>query len=450
MGLGAPHFFHQMIPKLRLYFALVVAAAGVFLLLGVDWHALILLSVRDYAGLFLLVGLAAFSEYLAVEAGQNKRVRSSIAFLPLLAMVLIFPVAAVIVGVIAAVAPARASNWKHYLFNLAQTVLSFGLAATVFQIWETPTVTGGGIDYFLSLFVPFCAAALVFFGVNILSISSFIAVRDDQPLRGVIAEATGRGGGNLLYDLLASPVAFGIAMLYSFYYIPGLVLVVLPLLLVRYTYLSALQLDRANHDLLRVLIKAIETRDPYTSGHSLRVSILARLIAEDHRLRYSMVRRIEKAALLHDIGKIDAAYTDIISKADSLTDDEFALIKTHATKGAQLLQSLTSLEKDVIEGVRHHHENYDGSGYPDGLKGKSIPLAARVIMLCDSVDAMLSDRPYRDALSIAAVKAELRRCAGTQFDPDLVKTILESGTLERADLLVDRANARKTPRVTVA
>jgi putative nucleotidyltransferase with HDIG domain len=437
-----------MTPKLRLYFFMVVGAA-ILLLLLVPWHELLVLEQRDYAGLVVFIGLAAFAEYLAVEAGQSKKVRSSIAFLPLLAMILVFPVAAVVVGAIAIAAPRKASNWNHYAFNLAQAILAFGLAGAAFQIWGSPVVPGGGVEPLLSLFIPFYVAAFVFFGVNTLLVSLFVAIRDGQPIPAVVAEATGRGGGNILYDLLASPVALLVALLYSFFYIPGLLSFVFPLLLVRFTYLSALQLDRANQDLLRVLIKAIETRDPYTSGHSLRVSILARLIAEDHNLRHSVVMRVEKAALLHDIGKIDAAYTTIISKAGRLSEEEFALIKTHATKGAQLLQSLTSLERDVVDGVRHHHENYDGSGYPDGLRGKAIPVAARIIMLCDSIDAMLSDRPYRDALSVAEVKAELKRCSGTQFDPDLVTTIMDNGTLERADLLVDRASARTMAELLV-
>jgi putative nucleotidyltransferase with HDIG domain len=432
-----------MKPELRAYIGLVAAAAAAFLLVAVDWHALLALSVRDYAGLVVLVGLAMFSDYLAVEVGQDKKVRTSIAYLPLLAIIFVFPVAAVMVAVMATAFPARASDWRHSVFNLAQTILAYGLAATLFGVLGSPLDATAEIESVLPLFVLLYIAAITVFAINVLSVSFFVAIRYEQSPRAVIAEAAGRGGGNFLYDILASPVALGIAFLYSKFYITGLLSVVFPLLLIRATYLSALQLVRANHDLLRVLIKAIETRDPYTSGHSLRVSVLARVLAEDHGLRHSLAMRIEKAALLHDIGKIDAEYTDIIAKAGSLSDEEFALIKTHATRGAQLLQSLTSLEKDVVEGVRHHHENYDGSGYPDGLKGKAIPLAARIIMVCDSVDAMMSDRPYRDALPLSFVKAELSRCAGTQFDPDLVRTILESGTLERAELMVDRANARK-------
>jgi putative nucleotidyltransferase with HDIG domain len=429
------------------YFTLVLAGAGLFLVL-VDWTVLFDLTIRDYSGLAVFVGLAAFSEYLAVESGRSHRVRSSIAFLPLLAAALVFPVSAVLICVtlMYLATPVQDRKWHILLFNLAQGFLAYGFAATIFQLLSSGPSLDGGLQNFLDLFFPFYVAAFSFFAINVLLVSAYIAIRDDQELFHVISEATGRGGGNVMYDLLASPIALLVAYLYWTFYIPGLLAVVLPLLLIRFTYLSALQLDRANHDLLRVLIKAIETRDPYTSGHSLRVSTLARLIAEDHGLRSTIIKRIEKAALLHDIGKIDAAYANIISKSSGLSTEEFALIKTHATKGAQLLQTLTSLEKDVVEGVRHHHEQYDGSGYPDGLSGKAIPLAARIIMLCDSIDAMLSDRPYRDALNLADVKDELRSCSGSQFDPDLIETILNNNTLERAELLVERAGARTLVR----
>src|SRR4029079_14307409 len=139
--------------------------------------------------------------------------------------------------------------------------------------------------------------------------------------------------------------------------------------------------QQANQDLLKVLVKTIETRDAYTSGHSLRVSHLARIIAEDMGLPRRRVEEVETAGLLHDIGKIDTIYSEIIRKPHELTDDERRVIRTHAVKGAELLESLTSLNAAMIAGVRHHHERFDGTGYPNGLKGEAIPLYARIIMI---------------------------------------------------------------------
>jgi putative nucleotidyltransferase with HDIG domain len=147
---------------------------------------------------------------------------------------------------------------------------------------------------------------------------------------------------------------------------------------------------------------------------------------------------VEAAALLHDIGKIDSIYEVVIRKPYELSAAERDLIKTHATKGADLLESLSTVSRDVIKAVRHHHERYDGTGYPAGLGRDEIPVASRIIMLCDSIDAMLSDRPYRKALSIEKTRLELVRCASTQFDPDIVRVILQQNTLERAARLVTR------------
>lgn len=441
--------------QLKTYIAAVIGIAVAYVTL-IDWGALGALGARDYVGLGVFVLLASLTQYMAVDSGAGRRVRSSVSFLPLLALIVLFPVPAVVAGLtvmwlVNEVRPGR--NWIGVAFNFAQTILAYGFAGEVFKFARglPPGVAlGDSIESFLAVFFPFYAAAATFFALNMLFVSGYISLRDHQSLKAIVAEAAGRGGGNFFYDLLASPIALLAGYLYWKFHVAGLLGVVFPLLLIRYSYLSALQLERANRDLLRVLIKAIETRDPYTSGHSLRVSNLARMIGEDHGVGGRALANIETAALLHDIGKIDALYAGIISKESELTESERAVIRTHATKGADLLQSLTSLEKDVIVGVRHHHERYDGTGYPDGLEGKSIPLAARIIMICDAVDAMLSDRPYRSALPVHHVRAELKRCTGTQFDPDLVRTILQSNSLERAELLVDRSGARLPIRVAAS
>jgi putative nucleotidyltransferase with HDIG domain len=336
----------------------------------------------------------------------------------------------------------RERSWGRAAFNTAQTVLSYGAAALVFHSLDGGAGSADDLVGVVSLFFPFYALALTFFSLNITFVSVGVALRQAENFSVVLREAAGRGGGNLLYDLLAAPFALFAAYLYVNYHVGGLLVVVLPLLFMRHSYIESIRLKQSNRDLLRVLVKAIETRDPYTSGHSQRVSTLSKLIATDYGLRPSVVAQVETAALLHDVGKIDAKFAEIISKDSGLTDEERRLIRTHAMAGADLLESLTSLEREIIVGVRHHHERYDGTGYPAQLAGKAIPIAARIIMISDSVDAMLSDRPYRDALSVSEARSELTRCAGTQFDPDLVRVILEYETLERAESLAERSGAR--------
>jgi putative nucleotidyltransferase with HDIG domain len=288
-------------------------------------------------------------------------------------------------------------------------------------------------------YLAFAVLAGTFFATNIFLMSCALAVIRQQPLSEVVPQVVGPRGSNLWYDLLASPFAIVGLILYAEKGTTGLLILLLPLLLVRYSYLSKLQLEEANRDLLTVLVKAIETRDPYTSGHSVRVATLSRLIAKDLDLAKRQVEQVGMAALLHDIGKIDSIYASVIGKPYDLNSEERSLIRTHATRGADLLQSLSSVTSHVIKAVRHHHERFDGTGYPDGLVGEEIPVASRIIMLSDSIDAMLSDRPYRKALSVESVYAELARCASTQFDPHIVRVILSRDTLQRAEALVRRS-----------
>lgn len=446
-----------MRPNRLSVFALILSGFAIAFLSTLDWGGFVEVLYADWTGLLSFVALAALSQALAVNSivGAAKPVTSSIAFLPLLAMAVVYPPTAVVAAtggmvIVNEVFLRSDKDWPRALFNLSQAILSYGLGGLVFHAlyaWTSGSAdVTVGFD-FVNIFLPFYCLAIVFFSLNLSLVGTAVAIREGEPVLAVLEETAGKGGGNLLYDLMASPVALFAAYLYVNFDIVGLLAIVLPLLLIRHTYLAQMQFQKANRDLLQVLIKAIETRDPYTSGHSLRVSTLARMIAQDHGMRGSAVSDCETAALLHDIGKIDALYAEIISKDAALTEQERDVIKTHSTKGADLLQGLTSFEKQIVEGVRHHHERYDGTGYPDRLSGKSIPLPARIIMLCDSIDAMLSDRPYRAALPVKEVRAELVRCAGSQFDPELVQTILEQNTLERAELLVDRSGARAAVRV---
>jgi putative nucleotidyltransferase with HDIG domain len=383
---------------------------------------------------FIVIGILAEGFAIDFRFGSGKQPKSSLAFLPFLSSAVIFqPVVAVsIVVVVVGISQFafRRNELLRGLFNVAMGVVSVASGACAYVV-----VSRGDQGGPISLF-GFVGLAAGFFCTNVLLTSVALALIRGQPVGKVLNQVAGTRGANLWYDLLASPIALVPAAMYQQYHAAGLILIVLPLLLIRYSYLSKIQVEEANRDLLKVLVKAIETRDPYTSGHSLRVATLARAIADDLQVPRRQVERIETAALLHDIGKIDSIYEAVIRKPYDLNPAERELIRTHATKGADLLESLSSVNTDVIKAVRYHHERYDGTGYPSGLKGDEIPLAARIIMLCDSIDAMLSDRPYRKALTVEKTRLELIRCSGSQFDPSVVRVILQCNTLERAVGLV--------------
>ena len=185
---------------------------------------------------------------------------------------------------------------------------------------------------------------------------------------------------------------------------------------------------------IETIASAIDAKDLYTGGHSTRVAhyaeLLASAVADTYGLRDEDIRRIHYIGLLHDIGKIGIP-DNILNKVEKLTDDEFELMKRHTIIGDELLSGIDAV-KGLSEGVRYHHERYDGTGYPDGLAGEAIPLNARILCLADCYDAMTSSRIYRSYLSDDVVRAEIERCAGTQFDPTLAKAfcnLLDSGKI---------------------
>lgn len=175
---------------------------------------------------------------------------------------------------------------------------------------------------------------------------------------------------------------------------------------------------------LSTLAQAMEKRDLGTYGHSRRVNHCARLIAAALDLGEQDRSHLMSASLLHDIGKIGIS-DFILGKRGPLNKEEAALIRRHPQTGVEILKPLKQFGP-ILPAILHHHENYDGSGYPDGLSGEDIPFHARIIAVADTYDAILSDRPYRSAANNAAAIGELQRCAGSQFDPVVVNAFVEA------------------------
>src|SRR5262249_8520884 len=170
------------------------------------------------------------------------------------------------------------------------------------------------------------------------------------------------------------------------------------------------------------LAVALEAKDRYTSGHSQRVAKFARLVARSMGLSKEDVDIVGQVALLHDIGKI-GMMDKILNKPANLTPEEREAIKAHPVIGAQILAPVATFSKHV-GGIKHHHEMYDGTGYPDRLKGKDIPLSARIVCLADAFDAMTSTRPYRVGLPLEFAMQEMKRMAGRQFCPECVEAFI--------------------------
>ena len=174
---------------------------------------------------------------------------------------------------------------------------------------------------------------------------------------------------------------------------------------------------------IRALVNALEARDKYTSGHSQRVTDIAAGITRKMGLSPEATDTIVFAGMVHDIGKIGISEF-ILNKPANLTEEEFRQIQKHPGIGEHILAPVAA-DEEIMRLVRNHHEHYDGSGYPDGLRDKQIPLGARILAVADAFEAMTSERPYRKALSPQAAYAEIERCKGTQFDPDVVDILLK-------------------------
>ena len=177
-------------------------------------------------------------------------------------------------------------------------------------------------------------------------------------------------------------------------------------------------------DTITALIKLIDAKDKYTSGHSQRVTEYSLLIAEKLNLSKEEIEMIKFCGLIHDIGKI-GINESILRKPSKLTEKEWAIIKTHPVIGEGVVKHINFLKKGLPI-IRHHHEQYDGKGYPDGLKGEKIPLLARIVTIADAFDAMTSDRPYRRTFSPQEAIKKLKEDAGTKFDPQIVKIFIDA------------------------
>jgi hypothetical protein len=304
------------------------------------------------------------------------------------------------------------------IFNSAQVGLSSLLASLMFVgIKGTP-----GLAVDPAFFLAFAAAVLTYWLTNtwLVSIGAW-AMYGEPPHRFWQQNFQWA----FVYELTSAPIALAVAVAYQELWLVGLLLLALPILMIRLAYSQYLQLKQTYRETVRTLVKIIEMHDPYTAGHSDRVAIYTRRLCEALRLSTKETERIELAAYLHDLGKIHLELAGIVRKEGKLTEDERRLVRLHSVVSADLANQVSHFRGEIEAMIRHHHENWDGSGYPHGLRGEQIPLGARIILLADAFDAMTTSRVYRAALDLNHVKAEFRKFAGSQFDPNLTPLFLD-------------------------
>ncbi|MGI6143034.1 MAG: HD-GYP domain-containing protein [bacterium] len=396
---------------LKLYVSSIILA-GVVLLAWLVPPALREVSWREIA-FFIVFVLAA--EGMPVYLPREIIV--SVSFCVIYAVLLIYRpgVGSLVASMGAFVGNRPGTPWYRILFNAAQLALSAGMAGIVFQWWGGKP---GSLDVVGDL-VPIIMGALVYFLLN----SSFIAIvaglsQGISPVDIWIS----RVGSVVINYLVLIPLAVLIAILFIRDGIPGVLLLVIPLALARFSFQQYTNMRNLYIQTIKAIVAAVDAKDSYTRGHSDRVREHCVAMARELRLPEREQEVIEYMALLHDTGKIGISES-ILNKPGRLTDEEYQAIQEHPVIGARIVSEVDFFKKASAI-VRHHHEWYNGEGYPDGLKGEDIPLGARIIAVADAFDAMTSERPYRGVRSTAEALAELEAYAGRQFDPRVVEAFL--------------------------
>ncbi|MDX6739824.1 HD-GYP domain-containing protein [Actinocorallia sp. A-T 12471] len=388
----------------RVYIAAtVVLACAVIATAGpIEWDVYAMLAI-------LFVGCDAMSAQFGVD-----RAKVSMSYAATLAaVVLLGPGGAALVAASAIATPQPVPPVKR-LFNAAQFAVCGWTSGLVFE------ALAPGAGFGARQIVPFALALGVFVVVNLTLITGVLLLTEPSAVRDLFGE---------IGALCAGCLGFGwfgllIAAAWDLIGLAAPVLVLLPLFIATWAMAQVAEQKAAQEATLAVLCQAVETKDPYTRGHSERVSRGSVMIAEELGLSSARVEAIRFAGMLHDVGKLGVS-TKVLQKDGKPTDREFAEIQLHPMRGLEIVGRIDFLD-EALGGIMHHHERLDGRGYPLGLVGDEIPEFARIIGVADTFDAITSTRSYRRARSIEEGVAELRRCSGTEFDPAMVEAFLRA------------------------
>lgn len=356
----------------------------------------------------------------------------------LVSALLLGPEAAVLISAVSfplVVVPAPDGRGYQHIFNTSPLKTLFNIGDHALSYWA------GGLVYYLAGGVPgditlpgvllpaalFILAAMVLNAVLALlyfvfeSRVKFFPAIFQMFLSLLPSVACAAPIGYFLSLLLRTSAGIWVSLLFM-----------LPLLLARYSFKLFLSAKQQQYSMVKAFTAALEAKDTYTKGHSSRVGIYAVRIAEEMKLSPKLVQRLQTGAIFHDIGKIGIPDA-ILQKPAALTAEERAVIQTHPATGVEILRNI-DLFQDIIELVRHHHERYDGGGYPDGTVGGELPLEVYILGAADAYDAITSERPYCHGRSPQVAAQILREEAGRQFHPEVAEVaaaLAESGALAR-------------------
>lgn len=416
------------LPKALQSYLAVVSIVGPVLAVGVAILNPIKVNTDDMLALGMLVGMALMGVLLPLRVRQQTLV--NVVGAAYLALILVSPVGlpgllGLAVALIGRVIRGR-TDPLEVAFNVGQTALYVTLGAMTFRLtsaisWPGPPIVGiGPVE---AVVITALALYVVNFTLVILAVAYQVGAAPTRVWRK-----------NFGHDLLTEAALFAIgvlAALLAVSYPLAIPVLILPVLLVHRSLQQSTHLQLDVERALAHLVELLEQRDAYTAGHSERVAILAGTLALRLGLTGDEASEIESAGRVHDIGKL-IVDPYILRKIGPLTDDEMREMQLHPVHGASIMQRFAPTGEGHLS-VRHHHERWDGTGYPDGLRQEQIPFGARVLSVVDAYDALSSNRPYRRALDPCQIQAILAEGAGAQWDPQVVATLLswlaENGTV---------------------
>jgi putative nucleotidyltransferase with HDIG domain len=400
--------------KLKIYIGVITASA-------IALFVYLIPSLPSLSNMWLILifflAISTFAELIPVDLPTGGGI--SIGFPIDFVLILVYgPALAMLItalGALIAEIIEEKKSWYKVIFNTAEYALTAGVAGLVYQY------TGGiiGFQNFFKFVFPATLCALTYCLVNSILVTIVISFAQDSKISTVWRVNIKEMIPSYLAEV---PMGFLMAIVYVDVGIIGILLFFLPLLLARRSFELYTKMRKVYLDTIRALAAAIDAKDPYTKGHSERVAQLSVALAQDLHLSDRDIENIEYTALLHDIGKIGIE-DRILGKSSKLSNEEFKKIKEHPIMGAKIIEPVDFL-KNSYQAIYHHHERYNGGGYPDGLKEKDIPLCARIIAVADAYDAMGSDRPYRKKLNKEKILKEFTEQSGKQFDPQIVTALM--------------------------
>lgn len=361
------------------------------------------------------------SEYFALSMKSGGRL--SISLVPIVVSVIVGgPLCGVLVTLFALPVfyfEGEADGWRRIAFNAAQYFVSAGFAGWVYWNLSGKVPLTDELKDLGGTVLPLLLAILIFFLLNTVFCASMIAPAGEKIAAFWKRRALKKAPGYLLYGI----IGFLSAIICVKYDYPAFVIVFIPLIAIRVVYTRYGTMRDVCDDTTLAVIDAIEGRGMFYEGHSTGVADMATAIAEEMGFAEGDIHFIRQAALLHDVGKlaIDPALFEI---EKTLTADQYEEIKRHPLVAASIVSKEPSFEV-VAPSIRHHHEMADGAGYPDGLKGETIPVGARVLHLADSYDAMLHPASYRGAMSEQDAASEIVACKGIEYDPVVVDAFVK-------------------------